>query len=33
VARPAFSRNHDLVMRQGAAGIARELGVRLIARD
>ena len=33
VARPAFTWNHDIVMRQGAAGIARELGVRLIARD
>jgi hypothetical protein len=33
VARPAFAWNHDLVMRQGAEGIARRLGVRLLARD
>ena len=33
VARPVFAWNHDVVMRQGAAGIARELGARLIARD
>ena len=33
VARPAFAWNHDIVMRQGADGIARELGARLIARD
>jgi uncharacterized protein YndB with AHSA1/START domain len=33
VARPAFVWNHDLVMRQGAHGIARELGARLVARD
>lgn len=33
VARPAFVWNHDIVMRQGADGIARELGARLIARD
>jgi uncharacterized protein YndB with AHSA1/START domain len=33
VARPAFVWNHDIVMRRGAAGIARELGVRLIAHD
>jgi uncharacterized membrane protein len=33
VARPAFAWNHDLVMRQGATGIARRLGVRLLAHD
>jgi len=33
VARPVFAWNHDVVMRQGAAGLARELGARLIARD
>ena len=33
LARPAFAWNHDVVMRRGAAGIARELGVRLIAHD
>lgn len=33
VARPAFAWNHDIVMRQGAEGLARELGVSLIARD
>jgi len=33
VVRPAFVWNHDVVMRQGADGIARELGARLIARD
>jgi uncharacterized membrane protein len=33
VARPVFAWNHDVVMRQGAAGIARELGARLIAYD
>lgn len=33
VARPAFVWNHDVVMRRGAAGLARELGVRLIAHD
>jgi uncharacterized protein YndB with AHSA1/START domain len=33
VARPVFAWNHDVVMRQGADGLARELGARLIARD
>lgn len=33
VARPAFVWNHDIVMRKGAEGIARELGARLIAPD
>jgi uncharacterized protein YndB with AHSA1/START domain len=33
VARPAFAWNHDIVMRQGAKGIARELGARLLAHD
>lgn len=31
LARPAFVWNHDIVMRQGAEGLARELGARLIA--
>ena len=30
VARPAFAYNHDAVMRQGAAGLARLLGVPLL---
>ena len=33
LARPAFAWNHDVVMRQGAEGLARHLGVALIARD
>jgi hypothetical protein len=33
IARPAFAWNHDLVMRQGGVGLARELGVTLIAHD
>jgi uncharacterized protein YndB with AHSA1/START domain len=33
VARPAFAWNHDVVMRQGAHGIARALGARLVAHD
>jgi len=33
VARPAFAWNHDVVMRRGAAGIARLLGARLIVHD
>jgi hypothetical protein len=33
VARPAFAWNHDVVMRRGARGLARELGARLIAGD
>ncbi len=33
LARPAFVWNHDIVMRQGAEGLARELGARLIAAD
>jgi uncharacterized protein YndB with AHSA1/START domain len=33
VARPAFAWNHDVVMRQGAHGIARQLGARLVAHD
>lgn len=28
--RPAFSWNHDLVMRQGGRGLAAELGARLL---
>ncbi len=31
LARPAFMWNHDRVMRQGGEGLARELGVELIA--
>jgi hypothetical protein len=30
VARPAFAWNHDAVMRQGAEGLARLLGVPLL---
>jgi hypothetical protein len=33
LARPAFSWNHDLVMRQGGHGLAAELGATLLARD
>ena len=32
VARPAFSWNHDYVMRQGGEGLARELGASLISQ-
>jgi uncharacterized protein YndB with AHSA1/START domain len=31
IARPAFAWNHDLVMRQGAQGLATQLGAELIA--
>lgn len=31
VARPAFSWNHDLVMRQGGHGLAKRLGATLVA--
>ena len=31
LARPLFERNHDLVMRWGGEGLARRLGVRLLA--
>jgi hypothetical protein len=31
VARPVFERNHDTVMRWGGEGLARRLGVRLLA--
>ena len=31
VARPLFARNHDRVMREGGEGLARRLGVRLVA--
>jgi hypothetical protein len=31
VARPAFAYNHEVVMRWGGEGLARELGVALIA--
>ncbi len=33
IARPAFAYNHDIVMRQGAEGMARTLGAELIARS
>jgi uncharacterized protein YndB with AHSA1/START domain len=33
LARPAFARNHDYVMRQGAHGLARKLGAELIAKN
>ena len=33
VARPVFEWNHDLIMRQGAEGLARRLGARLVARS
>jgi uncharacterized protein YndB with AHSA1/START domain len=31
LARPVFAWNHDVVMRQGGEGLARELGARLVA--
>jgi uncharacterized protein YndB with AHSA1/START domain len=31
--RPAFRWNHDLVMRQGGAGLARRLGASLLLHD
>jgi hypothetical protein len=31
VARPIFEHNHDVVMRWGGEGLARRLGVRLLA--
>lgn len=30
LARPLFSRNHDIVMRQGGQGLAAELGATLL---
>jgi hypothetical protein len=33
LARPAFTWNHDLVMRRGAQGLATKLGVELVAYD
>ncbi|MDQ3817197.1 MAG: SRPBCC family protein [Acidobacteriota bacterium] len=33
IARPIFKWNHDVVMRWGAEGLARELGVDLIESD
>jgi uncharacterized protein YndB with AHSA1/START domain len=33
LARPAFSWNHDIVMRQGANGLAAELGATLVLHD
>ena len=33
VARPVFAWNHDVVMRQGAEGLARLLGAQLLVRS
>jgi hypothetical protein len=33
LARPAFAWNHELVMRQGAHGLAKQLDATLIAFD
>jgi uncharacterized membrane protein len=33
LARPAFSWNHDIVMRQGGEGLAAELDTRLLLHD
>jgi uncharacterized protein YndB with AHSA1/START domain len=33
IARPIFAVNHDYVMRNGGEGLAKLLGVRLLARD
>jgi uncharacterized protein YndB with AHSA1/START domain len=33
LARPVFVWNHNVVMRQGGEGLARRLGVRLLASD
>jgi uncharacterized protein YndB with AHSA1/START domain len=33
LARPAFSWNHDIVMRQGGKGLAAELGAALLLHD
>ena len=33
VARAVFEWNHDVIMRQGAQGLARRLGARLVARS
>ena len=33
LARPAFSWNHDIVMRQGGKGLAAELGATLLLQD
>ena len=33
LARPAFEWNHDYVMRQGADGLAKKLGVELVAKN
>ncbi len=33
LARPAFTWNHDLVMRQGGEGLAAELGTTLLLHD
>ncbi len=33
LARPAFSWNHDIVMRQGGKGLAAELGAKLLLHD
>ena len=33
IARPAFTWNHDVVMRQGGQGLARRLGAELLVYD
>jgi uncharacterized protein YndB with AHSA1/START domain len=33
LARPAFAWNHDVVMRQGAVGLAEKLGAELLGRS
>ena len=33
LSRPAFSWNHDVVMRQGGTGLAAELGTKLLLHD
>jgi hypothetical protein len=33
LARPAFSWNHDIVMRLGGKGLAAELGATLLLHD
>jgi hypothetical protein len=33
LARPMFIRNHGIVMRQGAEGLARQLGARLVSEE
>jgi hypothetical protein len=33
LARPAFSWNHDVVMREGGLGLAAELGATVLLHD